>query len=78
MNVYITDLATFLPNAPVSNQDMEKVLGMVNQIPSRTRNVILRNNRIRARYYAIDPATGAGNPYQCPDDRRSGESPPPL
>ena len=58
MNVYITDLATFLPNAPVSNQDMEQVLGMVNQIPSRTRSVILRNNRIRERYYAIDPATG--------------------
>ncbi len=59
MNVYINDLAAFLPNAPVANQDIEKVLGMVNQVPSRTRRIILRNNKIRQRHYAIDPETGA-------------------
>jgi 3-oxoacyl-[acyl-carrier-protein] synthase-3 len=58
MNVYITDLAAFLPNKPVDNQNIEKVLGMVHQTPSRTRSIILRNNRIRERYYAIDPDTG--------------------
>jgi 3-oxoacyl-[acyl-carrier-protein] synthase-3 len=58
MNVYITDLATFLPNKPVDNQNIEKVLGMVHQTPSRTRAIILRNNKIRERYYAIDPETG--------------------
>ncbi len=58
MEAYITDLAAFLPNAPVSNEQMEKILGMVNQLPSRTRAMILRNNKIRTRYYAIDPATG--------------------
>ena len=31
---------------------------MVHQTPSRTRAVILRNNKIRERYYAIEPATG--------------------
>ena len=31
---------------------------MVHQIPSRTRAIILRNNKIRERYYAIEPATG--------------------
>ncbi len=59
MQVYITDLAAFLPNAPVDNDGMEAILGMVNQLPSRTRRIILRNNRIRQRYYAIDPLTGA-------------------
>ncbi len=59
MAVYITDLASFLPNAPVSNQQMEEILGMVNQLPSRTRRIILRNNRIESRHYAIDPQTGA-------------------
>ena len=59
MPVYITDLATFLPNQPVSNQQMEEILGMVNQVPSRTRKMILRNNKITTRYYAIDPETGA-------------------
>ena len=59
MSVYITDLAYFLPNAPISNEQMEKMLGMVNQLPSRTRRIILRNNAIKNRHYAIDPETGA-------------------
>jgi 3-oxoacyl-[acyl-carrier-protein] synthase-3 len=58
MNVYITDIAAFLPNEPVDNQHIEQVLGMVHQTPSRTRAIILRNNKIRQRYYAIEPATG--------------------
>ncbi len=58
MAVYITDVAAFLPNAPVANEQMEELLGMVNQLPSRTRKIILRNNRIENRHYAIDPATG--------------------
>ena len=57
MNAYITDIAVFLPNEPVDNQHIEKVLGMVHQTPSRTRAVILRNNKIRERYYAIEPGT---------------------
>ncbi len=58
MEAYITDLAAFLPNDPVDNDHMEKVLGMLGQTPSRTRSLILRKNRIRKRHYAIDPATG--------------------
>lgn len=58
MSAYITDLASFLPNAPITNERMEEILGIVNQVPSRTRRIILRNNRIKQRYYAIDPATG--------------------
>ena len=58
MNAYITDLAAFLPNAPVDNRSMENILGMVGGSPSRTRSIVLRKNRIRERYYAIDPATG--------------------
>ena len=58
MTVYITDLAAFLPNDPVANDQMEAILGMVNQVPSRTRRIILRNNKINSRHYAIDPQTG--------------------
>jgi 3-oxoacyl-[acyl-carrier-protein] synthase-3 len=58
MDVFITSVAAFLPNAPVSNEQMEEILGMVNQLPSRTRKLILRNNKIKTRYYAIDPASG--------------------
>jgi 3-oxoacyl-[acyl-carrier-protein] synthase-3 len=56
--VYITDIAGFLPNAPVGNDEIEAVLGRVNGKPSRSRKIVLRNNGIQARYYAIDPATG--------------------
>jgi 3-oxoacyl-[acyl-carrier-protein] synthase-3 len=58
MNAYITELAAFLPNAPVDNRSMENILGMIGGTPSRTRSIILRKNRILQRYYAIDPATG--------------------
>jgi len=58
MDVYINDIAAFLPNEPVDNDTMEQVLGMVNMLPSRSRRIILRNNKITTRYYAIDPATG--------------------
>jgi len=58
MNAFIIDVAAFLPNFPVGNEDMEKILGMVDQVPSRIRKIILRNNKIKTRYYAIDPRTG--------------------
>jgi 3-oxoacyl-[acyl-carrier-protein] synthase-3 len=55
---YITDIAGFLPNAPVGNDDIENVLGMINGRPSRSRKIVLRNNGIQTRHYAIDPVTG--------------------
>ncbi len=54
MNVYINKIAGFLPNAPVSNEDMEKYLGMIDGKPSKARRIILRRNGIRQRYYALD------------------------
>ena len=57
--VYLTRTAAFLPNAPVSNDQMEAVLGMAGGIPSRVRRMILRANGITARHYAIDPETRA-------------------
>ena len=58
MDVYITDIAAFLPNSPVNDDEIEKILGMVDQVSSRSRKIILRKNQIHQRYYAIDPATG--------------------
>jgi len=52
--VYINNIARFLPNEPVSNEDMEKILGMVNGNPSRSKNIVLRQNGIKNRYYVID------------------------
>lgn len=55
---YITKLAAFLPNAPVANDAIEAVLGMVNGQLSRARRITLRSNGIRRRHYVIDPETG--------------------
>ena len=56
--VYITNIAAFLPNEPVGNDEMETVLGRIGNRPSRARKLILRSNKIKYRYYAIDPASG--------------------
>ena len=52
--VYITRLSKFLPNEPVSNDEMEGILGQINNKPSKARRIILRNNGIVTRFYAID------------------------
>lgn len=59
VSAYITGTSSFLPNAPVANDDIEQVLGMIGGKPSRARRIVLRNNGIRSRHYAIDPANGA-------------------
>lgn len=51
--VYITALSSFLPNDPVSNEEMEHYLGQVNGQPSRARSIVLRKNGIKQRYYAL-------------------------
>lgn len=59
MKAFITHIAGFLPNAPVSNPDIESVLGQAGDKPSITKRRVLANNGIKQRHYAIDPATGA-------------------
>ncbi|WP_179008975.1 beta-ketoacyl-ACP synthase III [Winogradskyella forsetii] len=53
-DVYITRVSKFLPNDPISNDEMESVLGQINGKPSKARRVVLRNNGIERRYYAIN------------------------
>jgi 3-oxoacyl-[acyl-carrier-protein] synthase-3 len=52
--VYITELASFLPNEPVANDSMENYLGRINGRPSRARTIVLKNNGIKSRHYALD------------------------
>lgn len=56
---YIVGMGKCLPNGAIGNDDMEAVLGQVGERPSRARRITLRNNGIRSRFYAIDPATGS-------------------
>lgn len=52
--VYITRLSKFLPNDPISNEGMEDILGKISGKPSRAKALVLRNNQITNRYYALD------------------------
>lgn len=52
--VYIIQTARFLPNHPVSNDEIEEYLGCINGKPSRSRRIVLRNNGIKQRYYALE------------------------
>ncbi len=51
--VYITNTSVFLPNNPISNDEMESYLGLINQNPSKSKGIVLRNNGIKNRYYAL-------------------------
>lgn len=52
--VYITKSSKYLPNNPISNDEMENLLGLINDETSKARRIVLRNNGITNRYYAID------------------------
>lgn len=52
--VYITNTSLFLPNEPVCNDDMELYLGYINGKPSKSKKIVLRNNGIKTRYYALE------------------------
>ena len=51
--VYITNTSSYFPNDPVSNDEMEDFLGFINDQPSKSRRIVLRNNGIKNRYYAL-------------------------
>lgn len=53
-NVYITRTSSFFPNQPVYNEEMEDFIGKIGGVPSRVRPIILRQNGIKTRYYALD------------------------
>ena len=51
--VYITNTAVFFPNEPVSNDEMEEFLGYIDNKPSKSKRIVLRNNGITNRFYAL-------------------------
>jgi 3-oxoacyl-[acyl-carrier-protein] synthase-3 len=53
MSVYINKTSSFFPNEPVANDDMELYLGYINGRPSKSKSIVLRNNGIINRYYAL-------------------------
>ena len=53
-SVYINKIASFLPNAPISNEEIENYIGLIGGKPSRVRSIVLRQNGIKTRYYGLD------------------------
>ena len=51
--VYITDTSIFMPNDPIPSEEMEEYLGYINDKPSKSKKIVLRNNGIKTRYYAL-------------------------
>lgn len=52
--VYINATSAYFPNNPVSNDEMEEYLGYIDGRPSKSKKIVLRNNGIINRYYALD------------------------
>jgi len=53
-DVFLNRISKFLPNEPVTNDEIENRLGLINGNESINRGLILRSNRIKTRYYALD------------------------
>ncbi len=47
-------MSRFLPNNPISIDEMEDYLGYIKGVKSKAKPLILRNNGIKTRYYALD------------------------
>ncbi len=58
MNVYINDIQKFMPQDPVSNDEIEDYLGLIGGKKSRARKIVLKSNGIKSRHYAIEKHTG--------------------
>lgn len=52
--VYLTRTSSYFPNQPVYNDEIEDFIGKIGGVPSRVRPIILRQNGIKTRYYALD------------------------
>lgn len=52
--VFITGLASFFPNSPVPNDEIEDFLGLISGKHSKVQRVVLKQNGIKKRYYALN------------------------
>lgn len=52
--VFITETASFFPNNPIDNNSIENYLGLISGQHSRVKNLVLRQNGIKNRYYALN------------------------
>ena len=53
-DVFISGLGRFFPGAPISNDQIEDVLGRIHGRPARAKARVLAQNGIKTRHYALD------------------------
>ena len=53
LKVYINSLGKFLPGEPIKNSEIDQYIGN-NRYQSRNKALVLRQNKIKTRYYALD------------------------
>ncbi|RXJ79361.1 beta-ketoacyl-ACP synthase III [Arcobacter sp. F2176] len=56
-NVYINNIQKFMPNEPVDNKDIEEYLGYIGGKKSKAKNIVLRSNGIKKRFYVLEKGT---------------------
>jgi len=56
-DVYINNIQKFMPGEVVSNHDMEDYLGVIGDKKSRAKNIVLKSNGIKGRFYVLEKHT---------------------
>lgn len=56
-DVYINNIQKFMPNEPVDNKDIEDYLGYIGGKKSKAKNIVLRSNGIKRRFYVLEKGT---------------------
>ncbi len=56
-NVYINNIQKFMPNEAVENKDIEEYLGFIGGKKSKAKNIVLRSNGIKRRFYVLEKGT---------------------
>lgn len=56
-DVYINNIQKFMPNEPVENRDIEEYLGYIGGKKSKAKNIVLRSNGIKKRFYVLEKGT---------------------
>jgi 3-oxoacyl-[acyl-carrier-protein] synthase-3 len=58
-DVFINALGCFLPGEPIGNREIEDHIGRVGGAPCKFKSLVLRQNRIKTRHYALDKSGAA-------------------
>lgn len=55
--VFINNIQKFMPNKAVQNKDIEEYLGYIGGKKSKAKNIVLRSNGIKSRFYVMEKGT---------------------